>query len=342
MMTPEHKIALFMEGALRDFSAKMGVGVLRYSPNAVVCVIDSAHAGQDAGAIVGVPRSVPVVASVEEATALGADVFLLGIAPGGGLIPASWYGWIDRAVELGMNVVNGLHDRLQHRYPGLQPGQWIWDIRIEPTGIGTATGKAAQLSNRRALFVGTDMSVGKMTAGLEIHRVAKERGVRSAFVATGQIGITITGAGVPLDAVRVDYAPGSIEAEVLKYADAELILVEGQGALCHPSSSAPLSLIRGSCPTHLIMCARAGQTTLARYSDFRIPALRPYIRLYEDVVEACGTFARPKTVGIALNTHHLGPDEARAAAAEIEDDTGLPTVDPVRDGAGRLVDALLS
>jgi Protein of unknown function (DUF1611). len=38
----------------------------------------------------------------------------------------------------------------------------------------------------------------------------------------------------------------------------------------------------------------------------------------------------------------LGEEEARAAIAAAEDETGLPADDPVRFGAGRLVDAVLA
>jgi uncharacterized NAD-dependent epimerase/dehydratase family protein len=343
MLTRDQKIAIFMEGHAVGQPGKMGHGVIRYSPNPLVCVIDSTHAGSDMTTVAGMPRPVPIVASVAEARALGADVLLLGIAPGGGLIPAAWYASIDEAVGLGMSVLNGLHDHLAPRYPGLPAGQWVWDVRTEPEGISPSTGAALKLANRRVLMVGTDMSVGKMTAGLEIYRVARERGVRAEFVATGQIGITVTGRGVPLDAIRLDFAGGSIEREVLRASeDADLVIVEGQGSLGHPASSANLPLLRGSMPTHLVMCHRAGQETLFRMDGVRIPPLRDLIRLYEDVASACGTFPRPKTVAVALNTFHLSPEEADAACHAVEADLGLPCADPVRHGPDRLVDAVLA
>jgi uncharacterized NAD-dependent epimerase/dehydratase family protein len=297
--------------------------------------------------LTGVPRRTPIVKTIEEAAALGAKVLVLGIAPPGGLIPASWNPAIDSAVELGMSLVNGLHDLLGPRYPNLAPApgheQFVWDIRIEPKGLQPGTARAAALPCKRVLLIGTDMSVGKMTAGLEIHRVAKEQGVRSEFVATGQIGITVTGAGVPLDAIRVDFASGSIEREVLAAADrgAELVIVEGQGALIHPGSTANLPLLRGSCPTHLILCHRAGQETLTYLKDVRIPDLREYVQMYEDLASACGTFPRPKTVGVALNTFHVKQEEeARKACEEIENFLGIPCVDPIRHSPDRLVAAL--
>jgi uncharacterized NAD-dependent epimerase/dehydratase family protein len=45
-------------------------------------------------------------------------------------------------------------------------------------------------------------------------------------------------------------------------------------------------------------------------------------------------------VGAAINTHALGEAEAHACLEEIERRIGLPTVDPVRTGVGRIVDAL--
>ena len=343
MLRRDQKLAIYMEGAIFGYGGKMGFGILRYSPNEVVCVIDSETAGGDMATVAGMPRSCPIVASIDDALALGAQVLVLGIAPPGGLIPSAWYPVIDRAVESGLSIINGLHDLLGPRYPSVPQGQWVWDIRIEPASLKPGTGAAAGLTNRRALLIGTDMAVGKMTAGLEIYRTARERGIRTEFIATGQIGITITGAGVPLDAIRVDFSTGAIEREVMAAKESDLVIVEGQGSLGHPGSTANLPLLRGSMPTHLILCHRAGQTGLTTLPHVKIPPLGDFIRLYEALAEACGTFIRPATVGVALNTAHIEDNaEALAACVAVEAELGLPTVDPVRHGTGRLVDALMA
>jgi uncharacterized NAD-dependent epimerase/dehydratase family protein len=350
MLPTNAKLALYMEQSLTIPAGKMGHGVLRYSPNEISAVIDSEFAGRSTGEF-GFPRDVPIVASVEDSAALGANVFVLGIAPSGGAIPAEWFTVIDRAVELKMSLVNGLHDRLGARYtdlPRLEDAspvaQWVWDIRVEPSGLVNGTGLAAKFENRRVLIIGTDMAVGKMTAGLEINRLALERGIKSAFVATGQIGITITGGGVPLDCVRVDFASGSIEREVVaaSSAGADLVIIEGQGSLAHPSSTANLPLLRGSCPTHLLLCVRAKQEHLKMLEHIKVPDLRQFITLYEDLAEAAGTYLRPKTVAVAVNTAHLSEAEAIPAIEEIEDRLQLPAADPVRQGPARLLDALVS
>jgi uncharacterized NAD-dependent epimerase/dehydratase family protein len=342
MLKHDKKVAIFLEGALNDYTGKMGHGVLRYSPNPIACVVDSTHAGKNVQDVIPCPRPCPVVATVEEALALHAQVLLLGCATPGGYIPETWYPSMDLAVSRGMSIVNGLHERLALRYTDLRPGQWIWDVRVEPENLSVATGKPLKLNNRRALMVGTDMSIGKMTAGLEIYREAREMNINTEFIATGQIGIVITGRGVAIDAVRVDFAAGAIEREVMRCSDADLVLVEGQGALINPSASANMALTRGTMPTHLIMCHKPGKETLRRFAWIKVPPLDQLMKLHQDLAEACGAFIRPKAAGIALNTAHLTVDQAHEAIQSFEDKTGLPCSDPVRFGARKLVESIMA
>ncbi|MCA9603747.1 MAG: DUF1611 domain-containing protein, partial [Myxococcales bacterium] len=324
-------------------NGKMGYGVLRYSPNTVVAAVDSQKAGSDMTREVGIPGGCPVVASVEDAHALGADVLVLGVANSGGFIPADWYAHLDRAVALGMSVVNGLHDKLGPRYAGkTREGQWVWDVREEPKGLAIGTGAARKLPNKRVLFVGTDMAIGKMTAALEMWKATEARGRRAEFVATGQTGITIRGRGVPLDAIRVDYATAAIERAVLEAKDAEYVFVEGQGALGHPGSTSTLPLMRGSCPTHLVLCHRAGQTAIRNLPDVPIPEFQAYVALYRDVAACAGVFPHPVFLGGCLNTAHIADEaEAREAVRAFAVALGAPATDPVRFGVAPLVDALL-
>lgn len=341
MLDPTAPLAIYLEGALGLDIGKMGYGILRYSPNPVVAVIDSNHAGKTVTDVVQSPRNAPVVASLEEAIELGASALVLGTAPPGGNIPDAWRPVIKQAIESGLSLVNGLHEALGPQYPNLKTGQSVWDIRQEPKGIGPGMGEARLLSNRRILMVGSDMAVGKMTAGLELQKAAKRRTIDAAFLATGQIGITVSGAGIPLDAIRVDYASGAVEAETLKYKDREWIIVEGQGSLVHPGSTATLPLMRGSMPTDLILCHRAGQTHLKRIQNIPIPPLLELIKLYEDLATVGGTFPAAKVRGIAVNSGHLNAEEAQSHLEAIRSETGLPVCDPIRGSADPLVDAIL-
>ena len=339
MLKPTDKLTLFMHEALTEGVGKMGHGILRYSDNPVACVIDRSQAGKRVCDVTDIDSDAPIVATIEEALAYDPDVMVLGIAPPGGLIPEQWFTEIDFAVEKGLSLMNGLHNLLEDRYPNLPDGQWVWDIRTEPEGIGVGYGEARHLTNQRVLLIGTDMAVGKMTAGLEIVKQAKAAGVDAEFVATGQVGIAITGKGIPLDRIRIDFAAGAVEDAVLK-ADAEMVIVEGQGSLLHPGSSSTLPLMRGSQPTELLLCHRAGMDTLPKVPWIKVPPLPDVIKLFEDVCAACGTFRPAPVVGVALNTAHLDANTANDEGKKLEDELQLPVCDPVRDGAGKLLNAL--
>ena len=344
-----------MHDALTGSWGKMGLGLLRYSAAPIAAVIDRTHAGQDARDVTGIPRSVPIVATVAEAIALGADTLVPGVAPPGGALPAEWRDEIKTGLAGGLSLVNGLHAPLE-RDPELamllHPDRFLWDVRQEPPGLANGTGAARSLSCRRVLTVGTDMAVGKMTASIELDQAAKRRGLLSKFLASGQIGICITGdrtplqSGVALDAVRVDFASGAIEALMLNNRakdgiEYDLLSLEGQGSLLHPASTAWLPLLRGGCPTHLILVHRAGQKTLARFPDIVIPPLPTVCQLYEAVCAAGGTQPPARVAGIALNCGHLSDSEAQQVVQQTQSETGLPTVDVVRQGADALLDAVM-
>ncbi len=350
MLGADTPIVLLQHGGLDNLSGKTGLAMLRYRQGPIVAVVDPAHPGADLGPLTGIDRAVPVVGSLAEALPFAPEVAVVGLAPSGGRLPEGMGADVAAALAAGLSLASGLHSRLGDD-PDLaalvQPGRWIWDLRREPPDLMVASGRAAGLPGRRLLAVGTDMSVGKMSACLELQAAARRRGLDARFVGTGQAGILISGAGVALDAVRIDYAAGAVEGALLAAAVGAgpdtLVLVEGQGSLCHPGSSATLPLIRGSQPTDLVLVHRAGQRTVQRLDAFPLPPLGQLIA----TVEALAALGRPADCGppprvaaIALNTALLdGPAAAEALEATAAA-TGLPCVDPVRQGGEALLDLL--
>jgi uncharacterized NAD-dependent epimerase/dehydratase family protein len=345
-IAPGSKLALLMTGYLRLRNGKMGFGLLRYSEHEIACVIASDETGGNLAEITGIDTKVPIVASISDAVALGADTLVIAVATSGGVLPDGYRHAITEALQRGMSLVNGLHGKYAEDpefSAALQPGATIFDVRVEPDGLVSGRGRARSIPAKRILTVGTDMAIGKMTASLELDRCAKSRGMRSKFLATGQIGICISGDGVPLDAVRVDFASGSIESLCLRYGDEhDLLWVEGQGSALHPGSTAWMPLLRGSMPTDLVLVHRANQTHLDGFDDVLIPPLPDVIELYERVAAASPSFPAPKVRGIALNCALLNDDQAAQACAAAEQLTGLVCVDVVRHGASRLLDAILA
>ena len=359
MLSADAPVVLMQHHGLDDLSGKTGLTLLRYRRGPILAVIDPAHAGESLQVITGIDRPVPVRASMADVLPLlpvgEAAVAVVGLAPSGGRLPDELRADLAAALEAGLSLASGLHTRLGEDpllAPLVQPGRWIWDLRREPADLVVAAARAATLSCRRVLAVGSDMSVGKMSACLELQSAALRRGLDARFVGTGQAGILISGTGVALDAVRVDYAAGAVEQAVLTAAAGAgpdtLLLVEGQGSLCHPGSTATLPLIRGSQPTALLMVHRAGQRTIRNQPHVSLPPLQELISALE-AVAALGRSAEvdgpaPRVAAVALNTGHLSGEDAEAATAAMAAATGLPCADPVRagDGADRLLTALLA
>ncbi len=341
MLVSNHRVVILLHEGIQGTHGKTGLAMARFSPAQIVAIVDHQSAGQSFAALTGIPREIPIVATVNDALPYRPDVLVIGIAPSGGGLPEAWLAEVKQAIGAGWSIANGLHTPLGTLpdLPTLHPGQWIWDIRQEPTGLKVGSGQARSLPCRRVLTVGTDMSVGKMSASLAMHQGARARGVRSRFLGTGQGGILIAGDGIPLDAIRVDFAAGAVEQLVMRHGpNYDILHIEGQGSLLHPASTATLPLMRGSQPTHLILVHRAGQTHIRTFPDFAIPPLLEVIALYESLATAAGTFYPAKVAGIALNTAHLDEAAAQQAIALTQAETGLPCTDAVRFGASKLCD----
>ena len=344
-------IVVLAEGHFDWHTAKTAVGVIRYGRDQVVAAIDSTHAGQDAGDVLedpsGPAHGIPVVADVAEALDYHPDTLLIGIAPRGGRLPDDWRPGLVRAIAAGLDIVSGLHhflaDDPELAEAARQSGATIWDVRrpSDETAMRIATGQPHRAGSHVVYFAGSDCNVGKMTAALEVDREARRRGLSSAFAATGQTGIVIAGRGIPADRYISDFIAGGTEALVTELEDeADWVFVEGQGALGHPAYSAvTLGLVHGSAPDFLILCHEAGRSTINGYPAVPIPPLGQVRSMYESAAE----WLKPtRTVGIALNTFKLSEPDARAALESVRTETGLPAADPVRFGAGPLIDALLS
>lgn len=328
-----------MEGHINSDYDKMGIGVVRYLSNPIACIIDSTYAGQRCEKVLNIDRDIPIVPTLKDALKLKTDVLILGISPSGGMLPKSWEKIIISALESGLSIVNGLHVLLEKRYRKYISNpekNWIWDVRVPQFTPPIASAKAQQLDNKRVLFIGTDMAVGKMTSALEVYYWLRNRKINVGFLATGQIGITVTGSGIPLDAFKVDHACGAVEQEILKYSDQDIVLIEGQGSLLHPGSTATLPLMRGSCPTHLILCHKLGQDSLRDLPSIKFPDLKRFIKLNEELVGVCGSYPKAKVVGICLNSSLVSEKRAIQIIDQLECTLKIPVTDPIRFGVKNL------
>ncbi|WP_319761064.1 N-acetyltransferase DgcN [Maridesulfovibrio sp.] len=324
---------LFLGDAPDALGAKMAQGIYDWRPEAVAGQFRMEGCKADLGI---------KDLTIKEAVEAGAKTLVVGVVNRGGIISDSWKTILVEALEAGMDVASGLHTLLRDQ-PELvaaaeKSGSKLHDVRIPNVKYPIATGK--KRTGKRCLAVGTDCSVGKMYTALAIDREMKKQGLKSTFRPTGQTGILIEGNGVPLDAVIADFMAGSVEYLTPDNDPDHWDIIEGQGSLYHASySGVTMALVHGGQPDALILCHEPTREHMRGLPDYQQPTL-------EELRDTALTLARVvnpecKAVAVSVNTQHMTEDEAMTYLAEVEKQMGIPAVDPFRQGASRLVEALV-
>ena len=323
---------LFLGDAADQLAAKTAVGIAHWRPERCLGQLRLSGCRAD----LGLPDQ-----TLADARAAGARTLIIGVVNRGGMVSDLWRETLLQAIDRGYDLASGLHTRLS-TIPGLADrarakGTRLVDARFSDRAFPIATG--VKRPGKRLLTVGTDCSVGKMFAALAIEREMQARAMACTFRATGQTGIFIAGTGVAVDAVVSDFLAGAVELLTPANHPEHWDLIEGQGSLFHASyAGVSLGLLHGAQPDALVLCHDPNRPHLRGLPEYQLPDLLDCIRLNEQ----CGRLTNPacRTVGIAVNTSHWPEDRASELLGAIERQVGLPAVDPLRQGVGRLVDAL--
>jgi len=323
---------LFLGDAVDPLAAKTSIGVAQWRPE--WCIGQLRFKGCNADS--GFPDM-----SVEEAAKAGAKTMIVGVVNLGGVIGPAWLPTLKRALESGLDLASGLHQRLAD-VPELaalakKHKRSLFDVRHPTESFPIGNGR--KRAGKRCLTVGTDCSIGKMYTALALEREMRKRGLKADFQATGQTGILIAGSGVSIDAVVSDFVAGAVETLSPEAAADHWDLIEGQGSLFHPSyAGVTMALIHGAQADALVMCHEPGRPHMRGLPHYKLPDLGVCIEMNEAVARRTNPKAR--CVAISLNTSAMTPRAAATAIARIADKHGLPCVDPARTGVGAVVDRL--
>ena len=279
--------------------------------------------------------------SIADAAKAGVKTVIVGVANRGGIISDAWTTVLNEALERGMDLAAGLHNKLSEvpklRETAARLGRQLFDVRhpTKPFPLGTG----AKRPGLRLLAVGTDVSSGKMYTTLALEKELKKRGRKADFRATGQTGIFIAGSGVSIDAVVSDFVSGAVEELSPPNDPDHWDLVEGQGSLFHASyAGVTLGLIHGSQPDALVMCHEPTRQHVRGLPHYKLPGIKECMEA--NLAAARLTNPAAKFVGIALNTSQMSEADALKEIKKTEDAHGLPTVDPVRQGVAKIADRL--
>ena len=334
------RIIILTEGHTEPHAGKTAASVIRYRGHEVAALLDGTQVGKTSGDLLGT-GNVPIVGKLDDVP--DANTLLLGIAPPGGKIPAPWRAIIlDAIARRKMDVISGLHDFVgddpEFAAAAKTSGVTIHDVRKNKIKT-IARRKGLRPDCLRVHAVGHDCSIGKMVVSIEVTNGLKKRGLDAKFIATGQTGIMVEGDGLPIDCVVADFVSGAAEQLVLENQHHEILLVEGQGSLVHPSySGVTLGLLHGCAPQALLLCYEIGRERVTGVESVKIPPLAEIKRVHDvmsNIHQPC------KIIGIGINSRRVSKEEAARERERVKAEFGLPACDVFRDGPDELVEAVI-
>ncbi|MDX2321889.1 MAG: DUF1611 domain-containing protein [Moritella sp.] len=341
---------IYCEGNFGKVDGKTANGLVRHSQKyQILSVIDSESAGLDAGQVLNEAQNgIPILADMNAAMAHAnatPDYFIFGIAPSSGLLSAAEKTLILDAMSLKMNIVNGLHEFLTDDptflAASIKHNVTILDIRKPKNkeDLQTFSGKIHDVKCPRIAVMGTDCAIGKRTTATILTQALEEKGLKIVMIATGQTGI-MQGApyGVALDAVPSQFCAGELEAMIVKADDTEspdLIIIEGQGALSHPAFSTSSFILRGSCPTGVILQHAPKRLFRTDFPQMPMPTAASEIKLIE-------TFSDTSVIGLTLNHQDMHVDDICPSIDHYATKLGIPVTDALSQPKKALVDMVLS
>jgi uncharacterized NAD-dependent epimerase/dehydratase family protein len=346
---PAATAVVYCEGQFGEQDGKTANGLVRHSEKyAISAVIDSRHAGVDAGAFLdGVPNGIPVVASLADAIRHAGhvpDYLICGVAPADGLLSSAQRVVLLDGIARGMHIVNGLHEFLgddaEFVSAALLSGVTITDVRRpkETKDLHLFSGRVFDVTCPRIAVLGTDGAIGKRTTATLLVQALVARGIKAVLVGTGQTTLIQGGKyGVALDALVPQFCSGEVEDRVVaafEGEDPDVIVVEGQGALSHPAYLTSAHILRGSRPAGVVVQHAPKREFLGDFPMVAMPTVQSEIALIE-------AFADTRVIGVTLNHEHMSDAEVTEAIDELELDLGLPVTDALTRPLDRLVDMVL-
>ena len=341
---------VYCEANFGAIDGKTANGLVRHSEKyKILSVIDSEKAGLDSGVVLDEkPNGIPVCRNLASAIAhvgITPDYFIFGMAPASGMLSSHERGLVLEAIDMGMNIVNGLHEFLNDDpvfvAASAAKNVVILDIR-KPRAkkdLRLFSGRIALVTCPRIAVLGTDCAIGKRTTATILTRALNDRGVKAVMVGTGQTGL-IQGAryGVALDAIPSQFCSGELEATIVEAFENEspdVIIVEGQGALSHPAYSTSSFILRGSCPDGVVLQHAPARRYRCDFDRMPMPIPATEINLIQ-------TFSDTKVIGLTINHENMTDDEVDLAITLYELELGIPATDSLTRSPERLVEMVLA
>lgn len=341
---------IYCEGNFGSLDGKTANGLVRHSLKyKILSVIDSQKSGLDSGMVLddernGIPICRDLAESLELCTAIP-GYFIYGMAPSSGILSPHERSVVLEAVNLGMNIVNGLHEFLtddpEFVAASVANDVTILDVRRPrpKKDLRMFSGCIDGVTCPRIAVLGTDGAIGKRTTANILTQALNDRGIKAVMIGTGQTGL-IQGAryGIALDAIPSQFCSGELEAtlvEAFEIENPDVIIIEGQGALSHPAYLTSTFILRGGRPNGVVLQHAPGRVKLGDFPKMPLPTAASEINLIE-------TFADTKVIGLTINHENMTEAEIDSAIVDHENELGIPATDALTRSPDELVEMVLA
>lgn len=344
---------VYCEGAFATTYGKTAHGLVRFTERYTVCaVIDSTLPAGDAGEFLdGKKSGIPLVADLDKALARVPDYpgtpprLVVGLALEGRVLPPGLHDTALDALKRGIGIDSGLHLYLGE-LPDLaraaaDSGVEIRDIRRPPRveELHFFSSRIEKVRAVRIAVLGTDSALGKRTTAWKIVHAIKKRGRSCEMIGTGQTA-WLQGArySIILDSIVNDFVAGEIEDVICKAwneQQPDYMIIEGQGSLMNPAFPGGFEILAAGRPDAVILQHAPGRPEYDGFPGYPIQPLDQQIKVIE-------LLSGKKVIAVAINHENLPIETIGQVCEDIEKETGLPTVDPILQGAEILVTKILA
>ncbi len=342
-MPVKPKAIVLTDGMLHESDAKTAHGLIRGTERyEIVAVIDSVHAGKDAGEILdGIHRNIPVLSTVEQAINSFPDIkyCIIGIATVGGMLPPHFIPILESCIRQHISLVNGLHEYLNNK-PLLvalanEHNVDLIDVRKpkERKDLHFWTSEIFSVDVPIIAVIGTDCALGKRTTCRLVKQACVDAGLNAQMIYTGQTGWLQGGRyGFIFDSTLNDFISGELENAIVscwKETKPDVIFIEGQSGLRNPS---------GPCGPELLVSGNAKHAILVfapkrKYFD-HIPEWGAMYSLASEIelIKMYGS----TVIAVAINTEQCSEEEALNFQIQFEAELQLPVLLPLQQGVTKI------
>jgi uncharacterized NAD-dependent epimerase/dehydratase family protein len=348
---PEGNAIIYCQGAFATTYGKTAHGLVRRTRRyRILSVVDSLHAGSDAGMILdGKHNNTPIYADVQEAVEAAkagdhpSTHMVIGLATDGGRLNAEIRNEIIRAIQLGLNVDSGLHDFLSDEKEmatlATMLGVQLRDVRKTPSRqeLHFFTGKIEQVSSLKVALLGTDSAVGKRTTAWMLVDAFQAAGLTAELIGTGQTawmqGVRYS---IILDSLINDFVSGEIEHVVWtawKEIQPDVIIIEGQGSLMNPAYPGGFEILAAGRPDVVVLQHAPARIEYDGFPGYPINPLQEQIQVIE-------LLSGKPVVAVTINHEGLPLKEVPRVCVDITRSTGLPACDILLQGPDQVLSAL--